>query len=66
MKWCNLDAPTQYSADRRYCIVRAVENVWHAYYLPLGATTGEQLGVANSDEFARQLCEDDEPLRRRP
>jgi len=66
MKWDKPDFPVQRSTDRKYCIVRAIENVWHAYFLPPGATTGDQLGVTNSDELARQLCEDDEPLRKRP
>ena len=66
MKWDTLTVPTQYSVDRRYCIVRSMENIWHAYYLPRGACVGEQIGIANSDDMARQLCEDDEPLRKRP
>lgn len=66
MKWDALTPPTQRSTDRRYCIVRAMENVWHAYYIPVGVYVGEQIGVANSDDMARQLCEDDEPLRKRP
>lgn len=66
MKWDKMDLPTQHSTDRRYCIVRAMENIWHAYYMPVGVHVGEQIGVANSDDMARQLCEDDEPLRKRP
>lgn len=69
MKWAKPDGGVQWSADKRFCIVRAVETgpVWIAYRM--GPTTGEQIGTTNSDELARQLCEDDEgyleSLRRR-
>lgn len=65
MKWDKPDIPTQHSTDKRYCIVRAMEGIWHAYHIPKGATVAEQLGIANCEEEARQLCEDDEPLRKR-
>ena len=55
MKWDTLTLPTQYSVDKRYCIVRAMENIWHAYYLPKGAPIRDQLGIANCEEQARQL-----------
>jgi len=66
MKWEPITLPTQRSTDVRYCIVRAMENIWHAYYMPKGMPVGDQIGIANSDDMARQLCEDDEPLRKRP
>lgn len=64
MKWDKPNFPTQHTADKRYCIVQATEGNWIAYRLH--ATTGEELGVKPDPEEARRLCEEDEPLRRRP
>lgn len=58
MKWLPPNLPVQYSADKRYCIVRATENNWIAY--ELGPTTGIDLGTRNTVERARELCEDHE------
>ncbi len=60
MKWDKPDGGVQYSSDRRYSIVRAVETgpIWIAY--AMGPTTAAQLGTTNSEELARQMCEDDE------
>jgi hypothetical protein len=65
MKWLPPDGSTQHSADKRYCIVKAAETgpVWIAYRMAI--STGEQIGSTNSDELARQLCEDDAALRKR-
>ena len=58
MKWDQLNGSVQWSVDRKYCIVRAAETgpIWIAYRM--GPTTGEQIGMTNSDELARTLCED--------
>lgn len=60
MKWNKPDGGVQLSADGRYSIVRAVETgpVWIAY--ALGPTVGRQIATTNSDELARQFCDDDE------
>jgi len=60
MKWDKPNGAVQHSAHGRYSIVRAVETgpVWIAY--SMGPTTAAQLGTTNSDELARQICEDDE------
>jgi hypothetical protein len=65
MKWAKPDGGVQWSMDKRYSIVRAVETgpVWIAYRM--APTTGEQIGSTNSDELARQLCEDDAAFRKR-
>jgi hypothetical protein len=55
MKWEKPNHPTQYTTDRRYCIVQATEGNWIAY--KMGPTTGEELGVKPTDIQARQLCE---------
>lgn len=55
MKWDKPTGVTQHTVDRRYCIVHAVESIWIAYQL--GPTTGKDLGEANTDERARDLCE---------
>lgn len=65
MKWAKPDAGVQWSMDKRYSIVRAVETgpVWIAYRM--APTTADQLGNTNSDDLARQLCEDDATFRKR-
>jgi hypothetical protein len=62
VKWNKPDGGVQHTADGRYSIVRAVETgpIWIAYRM--GPTTAPQIGTTNSDELARQLCEDHERL----
>jgi hypothetical protein len=55
MKWQPMMGSTQYSADKRYCIVRANQQQWVAY--KLGPTTGQELGVAVDEDAARRICE---------
>jgi hypothetical protein len=64
VKWLNPTGSTQHTGDGCYGIVRATEANWIAYRFH--QTTAEELGVKPTDEEARQLCEDDEPLRKRP
>jgi hypothetical protein len=64
VKWLAPDGSTQHSACKRYCIVYGHTGpIWIAYRMAI--TTGEQIGSTNSDELARQLCEDDAALRKR-
>jgi hypothetical protein len=69
MKWEKPNGGVQWSADKCYSIVRATETgpIWIAYRMT--PTTGEQIGTTNSDDLARDLCEDDwrqlESLRKR-
>jgi hypothetical protein len=58
VKWLPPNLPVQYSADRKYCIVRATETHWIAYELT--PTTGIDLGNRATDERARRLCEEHE------
>jgi hypothetical protein len=55
MKWDKPSGSTQHSSDGRYAIVQANSQDWIAYQLH--ATTGKDLGRADSDEKARELCE---------
>ncbi len=58
MKWEKPAGSTQHSSDGRYAIVKANNQDWIAYQL--NATTGKDLGRAESDEKARALCESHE------
>lgn len=60
MKWAKPDGGVQWTVDKRYSIVQATETgpIWYAY--DMGPTTGIELGRTNSDELARDLCEDHE------
>jgi hypothetical protein len=58
MKWLPPNLPVQYSADRKYCIIRATETHWIAY--ELGPATGIDLGNRATDDRARRLCEEHE------
>jgi hypothetical protein len=55
MKWDKVTPPTQHTADKRYCIVQATEQIWIAYRM--GPTTGEEIGAASDEEGARRVCE---------
>jgi hypothetical protein len=65
VKWDTSDVSVHRTGDGKYSVVRAVETgpVWIAYRM--GPTTAEQIGSTNSDNLARQLCEDDATFRRR-
>jgi hypothetical protein len=65
MKWDKPNGSVQYSADRRYCIMEAAANKWVAYRLSGFQTSAEKLGEFDSDEAARQCCDDHESLRKR-
>lgn len=60
MKWDKPNGGVQFTVDKRYSIVRAAETgpIWIAY--AMGPTTGEQIATTNSDELAREICEDHE------
>lgn len=61
MKWLPATGSTQGTEDKRYVIVKANSQDWVAYELtPL--QTGLELGVTDTDERARALCEEHENM----
>lgn len=56
MKWDPPDGSVQFSADKRYSVVRANSKDFIAYRM--NSTTAEELGVKSTDAEARHCCED--------
>lgn len=67
MKWEKPTGSIQQTKDGRYVIMHATVETpnWVAYIIPSQGKP-EQLGVKPTDAEARELCEEDEPLRKRP
>lgn len=58
MKWDVPDGAVQWSSDRRYHVQRATSGYWIAYAMSAFGTGAEKLGEHNTDEAARQCCDD--------
>lgn len=58
MKWDQPDGSVQWSSDRRYHVQRATSGYWVAYAMSAFRNDAEKLGEHNSDEAARDCCDD--------
>jgi hypothetical protein len=56
VKWAEPNGSVQFSADKRFSIVKANSQHWIAY--EMAYTTARELGVKPTDTEARQCCED--------
>jgi hypothetical protein len=66
MKWNKPDGGVQHSTDGRYTIHRATTapEKWIAYALSAFGTTAEKVAEVDTDEEARQWCDEHEALAR--
>lgn len=55
MKWAEPNGSVQFSADKKYSVVKANSRDWIAY--EMGYTTAKELGVKPNDVEARECCE---------
>jgi hypothetical protein len=56
VKWAEPNGTVQFSADKRFSVVKANSQHWIAY--EMAYTTAQELGVRSTDTQARQCCED--------
>jgi hypothetical protein len=56
MKWDEPNGAVQFSADKKFSVVKANSQHWVAY--EMAYTTAKELGVKLTDSEARQCCED--------
>lgn len=62
MKWTEPNGSVQFSADKRFSVVKANSVNFVAYRM--GSTTAEDLGTKPTSDEARELCEAQERTKR--
>lgn len=65
MKWLKPTGPTQTSADGKYIVMHATSHWWVAYFQP-APHEWERIGERDSDEKAKDACDDHARLQTHP